>query len=70
MLYLSNFLSIFYLIFVVDNIVQLHDINGMNLNTLFVIEKSKGATYFAIHTEVCSFLVIRVFFMCVCIYRR
>lgn len=40
-------------IFVVDNIVQLHDINGMNLNTLFVIERSKGATYFAVHTEVC-----------------
>lgn len=29
----------------------------MNLNTLFVIEKSKGATYFAVHTEVCQFFV-------------
>ncbi|XP_066141377.1 vam6/Vps39-like protein [Euwallacea fornicatus] len=34
-----------------DCIVQLHDINALSLNTLDVIQKSKGATFFAINSE-------------------
>ncbi|KAL1489629.1 hypothetical protein ABEB36_013573 [Hypothenemus hampei] len=34
-----------------DNIVQLHDINAITFNTLDTIQKSKGATFFAINTK-------------------
>ncbi|CAG9762236.1 unnamed protein product [Ceutorhynchus assimilis] len=34
-----------------DNVVQLHDINAISFNTLDTVQKSKGATFFALNTE-------------------
>ncbi|CAH0560450.1 unnamed protein product [Brassicogethes aeneus] len=39
------------LISLTDNLIQLHDMNAINFNVIHQVQKSKGATFFAVNSE-------------------